>query len=254
MRLPRPGVLPVAAALLTAAVTLDVLAGGPLRALDHRVFADGLPPRTGAWHWTWRTIVNAGQYWLVGALVAGTAAAVAWRHRRIRPLLVAVLWLAATEASVRGAQLAFARTPPRTGHDTLAAAGYLSYPSGHAANAAACLLFAAALARASRRATIAAHVLAAAVAAGVVALGYHWPTDAAAGWGVGVLLACAGRALLTRPEPAAPRSPPAAPPAPPDGRTSASARSAAPGRSSPGPPSPRTPDRPSPPSAARPPP
>ncbi len=257
MRVPRPapaGALAVAAAILTAAATLDVLAGGPLRALDHRVFADGLPPRTGPWYWTWRTIVNAGQHWLAGSLVAATAAAVAWRRRRIRPLLTAALWLIATEATVRGAQLAFARTPPRTGHDALAADGSLSYPSGHAANAAACLLFAAALARAPRRATVAAHVLAAAVAAGVVALGYHWPTDAAAGWGTGVLLACAGRALLTGAERPAPRPRPAAPPAPPDGRTSASAPSAAPGSSSPAPPSSRTPDCPTPPSAARPPP
>ncbi|WP_131741680.1 phosphatase PAP2 family protein [Actinomadura roseirufa] len=207
MRVPRPGdgrlpggapsrALPVAAALVTAAATLDVLAGGPLRHLDHQVFSGGLPPRSGAWYWTWRTVVNGGQYWIVGSLAAVASAAVAW-HRRSLPLLArAGIWLAATELVVRAAQTALARTPPLAGRDALLDGGHLSYPSGHAANAAACLLFIAAITGASRRATIAAHALAAAVAVAVVALGYHWPTDALAGWGTGVLMACAARALV----------------------------------------------------------
>ncbi|QXJ19601.1 phosphatase PAP2 family protein [Actinomadura graeca] len=222
MRVPRPGggrlpgrapsaTLPVAAAVVTAAATLDVLAGGPLRHLDHDVFSGGLPPRTGAWHWTWRTVVNGGQYWLAGSLVAVTAAVAARRRRSLPTLLGAALWLAATEAVVRGAQMLFARTPPLAGRDELFAGGSLSYPSGHAANAAACLLFAAALAGASRGWTIAAHTLALGVAAAVVALGYHWPSDACAGWGIGVLMACAGRALVARRPPPPRGHPPGGP-------------------------------------------
>ncbi|MBO2456970.1 phosphatase PAP2 family protein [Actinomadura violacea] len=191
-----PRALAAAAALATAAAVLDVLAGGPLRHLDHWVFSGGLPPRTGAWHWTWRTIVNGGQYWIVGSLAGITALTAAWRHRSVPLLLRAGVWLACTELVVRAAQVLFARTAPLYGRDELFAAGHLSFPSGHAANAAACLLFIAAMAGARRGWTIAAHSLAGLVAVAVVALGYHWPTDALAGWGIGTLLACAARVLV----------------------------------------------------------
>ena len=212
MRVPRSGAgfppsraLAVVAAVVMVVVTADVLAGGPLRNLDSHVFAAGLPSRSGVRHLFWRTVVNGGQYWLVGSLVALTAIAVAWRRRSIALLVRAGGWLVAAELVSRGAQTGFARTPPRTGQDTLFADGYLSFPSGHAANAAACLLVTATLAGASRAWTIAAHGLAAGVAVAVVALGYHWPTDAAAGWGLGVVLAYAGRALVL-PRGAAPPS------------------------------------------------
>lgn len=193
---PPPSALAAGAAVVTAAVVLDVLAGGPLRHLDGAFFADGLPPRSGVRHLFWRTVVNGGQYWIVGSITALGSLAVAWRRRSAGLAVRAGVWLLGSELVVRGAQLAFARTPPRTGVDAVFADGYLSFPSGHAANAAACLLFLAAVTGASRGWTVAAHVLAAGVAVAVVALGYHWPTDAVAGWGIGVLLACAGRALV----------------------------------------------------------
>lgn len=193
---PRAYALPVLAALAAVAATADVLAGGPLRHLDHWTFEDGLPARTGAWHWFWRTVVNGGQHSLVVPAFGLVAAVVAWRRRSGWLLLRAGVWLACTEALVRGAQIFFARTPPHSDRDALFDGGHLSYPSGHAANAAACLLVIAALAGARRGWTIAAHVLAAGVAVAVVTLGYHWPTDALAGWGIGALLACAGRILV----------------------------------------------------------
>ncbi|MFC4907345.1 phosphatase PAP2 family protein [Actinomadura gamaensis] len=192
----RPLALPLLAALVALATTLDVLAGGLLRHADDRIFAGGPPPRTGAWHWFWRTVVNGGQYWLVGTLVTVLALLTAWRRRSLWTAVRAGIWLLGTEAAIRAAQLAFARTPPRTGADHLFTGGYLSFPSGHAANSAACLTVAAALLHATRRWRIAVHALIAAVAVAVVALGYHWPTDALAGWGLGVVLGAIGRAVI----------------------------------------------------------
>ncbi|MBW8482745.1 phosphatase PAP2 family protein [Actinomadura parmotrematis] len=199
--------LAVAAAVVAVATTADVLAGGPLRHLDTWLFADGLPPRTGPWHWFWRTLVNAGQYWLVGTLTALAVLAAARRARDVWTAVRGGLWLLSTEIIVRGAQIAFGRTPPRTGHDLLFQDGYLSYPSGHAANAAACWLVITALTGAARRWRIAAHALAATVAVAVVALGYHWATDALAGWALGTLLGTAGRALIPARTPPAPTAP-----------------------------------------------
>ncbi|WP_433323243.1 phosphatase PAP2 family protein [Spirillospora sp. CA-294931] len=180
---------------VAAAATLDVLLDGPLRGFDRWIFQDGLPPRTGAWHLFWRVVVTGGQYGLLAVLLAAAAGYVAWRGRGVAPLVRTAIWLAVTELTIRGAQLLFARTPPRTGSDVLFEPGYLSFPSGHAANAAACLLVLAALLRASRAWTIAAHAVAVAVAFAVVILGYHWPTDALAGWALGTALGHAGRAL-----------------------------------------------------------
>ncbi|WP_067472189.1 phosphatase PAP2 family protein [Actinomadura hibisca] len=191
-----PYTLPAVAAALAVATTLDVLAGGLLRRFDAWAFTGGLPPRTGAWHFFWRTVVNGGQYWLVGGLVGLAAVLAAWRGRDLWLLVRAGIWLMATEVAIRAGQIAFGRTPPRTGHDVLFAEGYLSYPSGHAANAAACLTVIVLLTGASRRWAIAAHVLALGVAVAVVTLGYHWPTDAIAGWGLGLAMAGVARAFL----------------------------------------------------------
>lgn len=211
VRAPRNLVPPLLATFVAVAVTLDVLAGGLLRHLDTRLFADGLPPRAGAWHWFWRTLVNGGQYWLVGTLFTAAALLTAWRRRSIRTAVRAGIWLLGTEAAIRAAQVTFARTPPLTGADHLFTDGYLSFPSGHAANAAAFLTVTAALLHATRRWWITVHALVAAVAAAVVALGYHWPTDALAGWGLGIALGSIGRAFIGSGLASSPRSEPESP-------------------------------------------
>lgn len=195
---PPPFAVAVTAIMAAVAVltTLDVMVDGPLRHFDHLLFEDGLPARSGAWFWFWRTVVNGGQYWLVGSLAGATAAIVAYRRRSLWLLLRAGGWLAGAELVIRAVQVTYARTPPRTGVDLLYADGYLSYPSGHAANGAACLIFIAALAGASRGWTIAAHALVAGVAVATVALGYHWPTDSIAGWALGLMLAYVGRFVV----------------------------------------------------------
>ncbi|MER5626066.1 phosphatase PAP2 family protein [Streptosporangium sp. NPDC002544] len=210
-RIPRDGVLGLArwrpsaalcglAVVVVVASTADVLAVGPLRRWDQHVMLglDGL--RATGWpHVAWRMIVVGGQFWLVGSLVMIAAVVAAWRRRDL--LLVAAVggWLAVTSALVWLFKQALGRTPPGSGGDLLFAAGQ-SFPSGHAALGAACLLVSATLVQGDggRYLVGAAHVLAVGVAAATVALGYHWPSDAIAGWALGLGLGLLGRAIVAR--------------------------------------------------------
>ncbi|MEU7458528.1 phosphatase PAP2 family protein [Streptosporangium roseum] len=94
---------------------------------------------------------------------------------------------------------ALGRTLPGSGGDLLFAAGQ-SFPSGHAALGAACLLVSATLVHGGRYLEGAAHVLAVGVAVATVMLGYHWPSDAIAGWALSVGLGLLGRAIVARSE------------------------------------------------------
>ncbi|MFJ2032977.1 phosphatase PAP2 family protein [Streptosporangium sp. NPDC087985] len=210
--IPRDGVLgvprwrlPTAVGCLAVMVvvvsTVDVLIDGPLRRWDQRLMlgVHGLEV-TGWPHAVWRVIVVGGQFWLVGSLVMIAAVVAAWRRRAL--LLVPAVggWLALISMVIWLFKQALGRTPPGSGVDLLATAGQ-SFPSGHAALGAACLLVIAALtAGTSRRYLIGgAHVLAAGVATATVTLGYHWPSDAIAGWALGIVLGLAGRRVVTGP-------------------------------------------------------
>ncbi|WP_424531997.1 phosphatase PAP2 family protein [Sphaerisporangium viridialbum] len=187
MRLTVPGL----AVLLLMLTVADVLAFGGAHIGDRGVFRDGLPPRSGLWHTLWRVLVMGGQYWLVGSAAALAVAWAAWRARSLHVLLVGGLWLVGTELVIRGMQVAAGRTAPLRGADLLFAGG-VSFPSGHAANAAACLVFIVGVLAAPTWLTLAAYGWAILVAVAVVTLGYHWPSDAIAGWALGVLLGWLG--------------------------------------------------------------
>ncbi|MFI9596404.1 phosphatase PAP2 family protein [Nonomuraea sp. NPDC052265] len=175
----------------------DVLVFGGAHTGDQAVFRDGLPPRSGAWHAFWRVLVMGGQYWLVGSVAALATAWLAWRARSLPLLLAGGLWLAGGELVIRALQLCFGRTAPLRGVDLLFAEA-ASFPSGHAANAAACLTFVAGVSSAPPWLRTAAHAWAVLVAIAVVTLGYHWPSDAVAGWALGILLGRLGRHLVQR--------------------------------------------------------
>lgn len=187
--------LPALATLLLALTVADVLAFGGAHLGDRTAFRDGLPPRTGAWHTLWRTLVTGGQYWLVGTAAALAVTWAAWRARNLRLLLTGGIWLIGTELAIRALQVGTGRTPPLRGVDLLHAGG-VSFPSGHAANAAACLTLIAAVLAVPRWLRAAAHAWALLVAVAVVTLGYHWPSDAVAGWALGILLGLLGRRLI----------------------------------------------------------
>jgi membrane-associated phospholipid phosphatase len=187
-------------ALITAVVTVDVLATGPLTRWDRRLMLgpDGL--KVTGWQFDlWRVVVTAGQFWLVGSAVMIAAALVAWLRRR--PLLFVAVgaWLGAVNLVIWVFKKAVGRTAPASGVDLLHTAAE-SFPSGHSAIGASCLLTIAALVTgaAGRYATPVAHVIIAGVAVATVMLGYHWPTDAIAGWSFGILLGLAGAATVRR--------------------------------------------------------
>lgn len=199
----------------------------------HRVSHDyveqhGLHLRRGWQFWLWRTIVWGGQYWLVASLCGVAAAVVALRRRKPWLFVAVGAWVVGDQAAVWVFKRLIGRTFPGTGHDLLFTPSE-AYPSGHSALGASCLIVLAALvpavlrspdttpaglgpravawlsgpgrankvsAAAERYAMTAAIVLAVLVAVATVMLGYHWPTDAIAGWAYGLLIALVGYALV----------------------------------------------------------
>ncbi|GAA3723919.1 membrane-associated phospholipid phosphatase [Spinactinospora alkalitolerans] len=208
-----------------AAVTWQVVAAGPITALDRPIHEAVDPDQpTGAALALCVGVARLGQRWLTVPLLLGLGAWVSLRRRDPRPLFAPVVGLASLAVLGTLLKVAVGRTPPITGVDvvspglgnvadwavaafTLGAApfeGYVSYPSGHAANAAlsypllACLLFGGNGLRpgriALRRALWASAVPVLAVGVMMTALDYHWASEALGGWFLGI--ACALAALL----------------------------------------------------------
>jgi undecaprenyl-diphosphatase len=195
-------VLCLAAAVLVIVPTVDVLMTGPLRRWDQGLMlGPGGLEVTGWAHLFWRAVVMAGQFWLVGSIVTVTAVIVAFRHRSLKLFIAFGVWIIVLNVVVQVFKMIIGRTAPHSRADLLHA-GALSYPSGHAALGAACLLMTAALLcpdlapRTARRVTLTAHVLALGASIATVLLAYHWPTDSIAGWALGVLLGVAGRYVV----------------------------------------------------------
>src|SRR5690242_7038464 len=180
--------LPVAVpAALLLLVTLDVLAGGPLRWLDwrvHRAVAEVDLPRLPL-----RAVALLGQRWLTAPIVLAVTVLVAARRRSWWPVLVTgatlgTLWV--------GGQLFKAltgRTAPASGHDRVFAAGAESYPSGHVANAVVSIGLVVLLLTGVRLGARSWWwAVPAATGTAVVLLDYHWVTDVLAGALVGALV------------------------------------------------------------------
>ena len=209
-----PAAVPVSvlALALTAVTTLVVT--GATRAPDARALAAGTALDTpGLAHLVARCIALGGQFGLVGTVLILTAAAVAWHRRVWRPLLVPLAALAALNAATLALKLATGRTAPHAGIDLVFAGGW-SYPSGHAVNATVCLPLLVAVgyrnarSGADRRewsppgpAMAATAVAVAAVGLATVVLGYHWASDVAAGWLLGLAVVLPALRAL-RPPPA----------------------------------------------------
>ncbi|MGW6195541.1 phosphatase PAP2 family protein [Kribbella sp. NPDC055110] len=187
--------------VLFAGTLLDLVTRGMLRDWDHRVIpaarAVGAPEPV-----FWRALVDVGGVGFLSAVLIAAVLTHVLRRRRLVELVRAGAWILGIEIVIWLAKVSVGRTAPRSQLDELAA-GDLSWPSGHAADALAILLIAATLL--TRPGTIldrisfwAIPVIAAGVAIATVRLHNHWPTDAIGGWGLGLCLGSLARRSLRR--------------------------------------------------------
>ncbi|MCG3039261.1 phosphatase PAP2 family protein [Streptomyces fenghuangensis] len=181
--------------LLFAAVTWQVTADGPLAEEDERLarrMREDAPPAALA-----EFLADLGNIEVALPVLAAALAYVWTRGRRRRPppaVLAAAAAMAAVPALVAPLKALTGRPGP------LGGTGY--FPSGHAATAvvaygAAALLLASVRARPRWARSVrwalpaAAALLCAAVGAGLVWRGYHWPLDVLGSWCLGVPLLAA---------------------------------------------------------------
>jgi undecaprenyl-diphosphatase len=191
--------------LVTALVfiwtTIDVMTAGPLRVWDRDMIGVA-PPAGAAEPFGWRLLADVGGAAFLCAVLIAAAAIHLLRGRRVRPVLVAGLWIVAIEGLIWLTKVTIGRTPPRSTND-LVFHGGMSFPSGHTADAVALLLIAAALATtrgsvADRATAWIVPLVAAGVAVSTVQLHYHWPTDAIAGWALGLAAGTLARQSVRR--------------------------------------------------------
>ena len=199
------------ALLPVLAITVDVLAGGPLRHLDDVVAGT-------SWHRADPVLTHLGfvldrlgQRAVAGAVLVVVAAVLAWRRRSWRPLVVTGVGLLVLNVVVGALKLGIGRTKPLSGVDLLHAGGS-QFPSGHAANAVVTwglvsylvLVHGPPLEAAVRRWVAAAPVLLTlAVCGASLYLDFHWLTDLVAGAALGLtLLMLVGAWDLSRVDPA----------------------------------------------------
>jgi membrane-associated phospholipid phosphatase len=192
-----PWWLLVVAALVTVGVTVDLLGGDRLERMDVAV-SDVLK--------TW-DLRHSDGYWVVwlftqaggrGAIVIVLTGLVVWlavRERTLVPLLRILLALALLTAVVYGFKWGAGRTAPAFPGSFFHHPDGASYPSGHVANAV--LMWGVARwqtveyglpAWAQRAAWTLAVVGPLATGVAMVALDFHWVTDAVVGLAVGLLL------------------------------------------------------------------
>ena len=199
---PTSGPLAVATVLFAFSLSVfvlvadDLLDGGGLISHDQAVLAWFVEVRTGAWVFVAKVFSALGSF--VGLAILSLLLAFFLRVRgwqwglALAPL---VSLLVATLAST-GAKALFGRDrPPVIVHAVMVTS--TAFPSGHATDAAACLLagsFVLALTVAVRRSGQLLWLLAGLVGAGLVGLSrlilaVHWLSDVVAGWALGTAIA-----------------------------------------------------------------
>jgi len=188
------------AAALTTVVTIDVLAGGPLRSLDHAVLRFTRHDVQGGWKQAADVVRLLGQRWVLVQFLVPLAVIAGVRSRSLRPPVVTALIVIGLSMLEVLAKSIIPRTFPHTGRDVLYTGGH-AYPSGHTLNgfllvwtalelvviAFPVLVTSAARLTAHRRLVIA-QVSGVVTGIALTLAGVHWLTDVLASLGLGVIL------------------------------------------------------------------
>jgi HAD superfamily hydrolase (TIGR01509 family) len=148
--------------------------------------------------------LDHGWRWWVAAGIVAVVCAALWRARRRAEARYLALVVAASLLLNLLLKIAFQRDPP--GGSTVVRASHYAFPSGHTMSAAAFATALAFIAWPTRyRWPVLAGAAAFALAMGLsrVYLGVHWPSDVAAGWAMGLVVAVAVRAVVWHPPGAA---------------------------------------------------
>ncbi len=199
--------------LVLVLLTVNVLADGPLVAVDRRIRAAVQAQAASAtWRWvgdSWhapaRLLVELGNNQVAVPVLALSALIVAARHRSLRPLLAAAAGVALLLATVIPAKILIARPGPS--QPVIAPGSMGVFPSGHTTTAGVCLALAVLLlapelpARIRRAAVAAMAALCFLVGMALIWCDFHWFTDVVAGWALAALIVKAAL-RLTRPGPA----------------------------------------------------
>ncbi len=211
-------------AVLTVALTADVLSRGVTNRVDGRMHALIYAHLSygGALRIPSVVLSVTGMRGVVAVPLILAAILAARRHGSLRPVIVVAILGVGLAVGVYLLKQGVGRTAPTSGSDKLHAGGQ-SYPSGHAVNAIVgwglLLEYAASLGGrlerilTVRRRRIATAVIGAAAGFGMLGQDYHWSTDVIAGWliGAGVLMVVLAMGPI---KPAPAQVTPAAAPAP----------------------------------------
>jgi len=177
--------------VMFAALLDGVLDGEGVAAVDGPLTAWVAGHRTRALTGIFRALTGLGSAAVLIPLTAVAAAVLGRRARSWRPLWIAALTLAGSQALVYTVKMLVERTRPGNDVAVVSASGY-SFPSGHATSSLAAFGILALLAAnlTTRRLTrVTIWVVAAAAAAGIglsrIYLGVHYLSDVLAAWALG---------------------------------------------------------------------
>jgi undecaprenyl-diphosphatase len=174
-------------------VVRDVISRHDLGGVDGTVYRFFLDHRTDTLTHASRLIGDVGETAVLAAVTLVVAAAVWFRTRQARAILLPALSVIGSVALVELVRVSVQRPPPPTDAMLAAAPGF-AFPSGPATASAACLLTAAFLGwgvlRSWRSRVLAVTAaVSGSLLVGLVglALGVHWLTDVLGGWALGTL-------------------------------------------------------------------